>query len=1010
MTVKYFNVKNGLTTGNISLNASNSNVTANTFIGNLAVTQTANLGNVSNLHIVGGSSGQVLGTDGLGNLSWKNSGMGNLVATMPTYIATSESYTVQANFQGLYGVPITIDGELIVDGTLVEVINIHDSLVNGVVFNDGNGYTSNAGFTFVKSNTTLTVNNFVTTSTANLGSIGNIKITGGDPTQVLSTDGAGNLSWVYAGGGGGGSPGGSNTQVQFNYGGLFAGNTGFTFNKTTGILSSLYLAGNGNGLSNIQGSNVSGAVGLATYATTANSVAGSNVSGQVANALVAGTVYSAAQGNITSVGTLTSLSVSGTATTGNLTTGGILTVSGTSVSSISGNLNMNSKFVVSVSDPVNLQDVATKNYVDTKISSGINYHQPVNVATTTTLAVATSGTTAYYSPNGAANGIGAYISTTGTFTLIDTVNIATIGTRILVKDEANAIWNGVYTYANATAIIRSTDADEYGSDSTEQLSINDYFFTQNGVTNKGTSFIVSAPTGIITFGTSNITFSIFSSSQTYSAGTGLTLTSTVFSVDNSQPQITAVGTLTSLSISGNANVGNIGANNAVFTSVSGNGSSLSSITGANVTGAVAFATTANAVAGANVSGAVAFATTANSVAGANVSGQVNYAAVANSVAGANVIGEVAYATTANSVAGSNVTGAVGLATYATTANSVAGGNVSGQVNFAATANSVVGSNVTGAVSYATTANSVAGSNVTGAVAYATTANSVAGANVSGQVSNALIAGTVYTNAQPNITSTGTLASLSVSGNANVGTLNTTGQLVSTVATGTAPLVVTSTTTVANLTAAVATVAGTVTAAAQGNITSLGTLNSLSVSGNANVGNIGTAGQFISSVTTGTAPLVVSSTTTVANLAATTAGTVTTNAQPNITSTGTLVSLSVTGNITAGGTLLPRIVAIADGTSVTMNGANTDTATQTNTQVAGTLTINAPSGTPYDGQKLVFRLQSSNVQTFSWNSIFAGSTDLSLPTTSSGSSKYDYVGFIYNTPAVKWQLLAKNFGF
>jgi hypothetical protein len=47
---------------------------------------------------------------------------------------------------------------------------------------------------------------------------------------------------------------------------------------------------------------------------------------------------------------------------------------------------------------------------------------------------------------------------------------------------------------------------------------------------------------------------------------------------------------------------------------------------------------AYSVAGANVSGAVSYATTANSVAGANVSGQVSYAATANSVAVANVSG------------------------------------------------------------------------------------------------------------------------------------------------------------------------------------------------------------------------------------------------------------------------------------------------------------------------------------------------------------------------------------
>jgi hypothetical protein len=106
----------------------------------------------------------------------------------------------------------------------------------------------------------------------------------------------------------------------------------------------------------------------------------------------------------------------------------------------------------------------------------------------------------------------------------------------------------------------------------------------------------------------------------------------------------------------------------------------------------------------------------------------------------------------------------------------------------------------------------------------------------------------------------------------------------------------------------------------------------------------------------------------------------------------------------------RVVSIADGTSITINADTTDMATQANTQAAGTLTVNAPTGTPVNGEKLVLRLQSTNVQTFSCNAIFAGSTYLALPTASSGSSKYDYVGFIYNSTASKWQLLAKVFGF
>jgi len=122
------------------------------------------------------------------------------------------------------------------------------------------------------------------------------------------------------------------------------------------------------------------------------------------------------------------------------------------------------------------------------------------------------------------------------------------------------------------------------------------------------------------------------------------------------------------------------------------------------------------------------------------------------------------------------------------------------------------------------------------------------------------------------------------------------------------------------------------------------------------------------------------------------------------------NVSVTGNIVTSGAVLLRVVSIADGVSITMNGDTTDIATQTNTQTAGTLTINAVTGTLFNGQKIILRLQSANAQTFSWNAIFAGSTDLSLPTTSSGSNKYDYVGFIYNTTATKWQLLAKNFGF
>jgi len=100
-------------------------------------------------------------------------------------------------------------------------------------------------------------------------------------------------------------------------------------------------------------------------------------------------------------------------------------------------------------------------------------------------------------------------------------------------------------------------------------------------------------------------------------------------------------------------------------------------------------------------------------------------------------------------------------------------------------------------------------------------------------------------------------------------------------------------------------AGNVVNASQSNITSLGTLVSLTVtgnitSGNADLGNLVTANYFTGNGSLLTSITGANVTGTVANATnATTAGTVTSNAQPNITSTGTLISLTVTGNLSTG---------------------------------------------------------------------------------------------------------------
>jgi hypothetical protein len=148
---KNFVVKNGLTTGNINLYAGNSNIEANTFSGNIVVTNSANLGAVGNITITGGTSGYVLSTNGSGGLSW---------------IAQSGGGSGSPGGSNTY-----------------------------VQYNDSGTFAGSSTFTFDSTTSTLTIANVVVSTTANLGAVGNVTITGGSSGQVLTTNGSGVLSW-----------------------------------------------------------------------------------------------------------------------------------------------------------------------------------------------------------------------------------------------------------------------------------------------------------------------------------------------------------------------------------------------------------------------------------------------------------------------------------------------------------------------------------------------------------------------------------------------------------------------------------------------------------------------------------------------------------------------------------------------------------------------------------------------------------------------------------------------
>lgn len=220
--------------------------------------------------------------------------------------------------------------------------------------------------------------------------------------------------------------------------------------------------------------------------------------------------------------------ISSTDTNGNI----VLNPDGTGV------IDASTSRIINVTNPTDAQDAATKQYVDTIASASLHYHDPVRVESPIAL-------NATYD-NGTA-GVGATLTNAGTQAalVIDGVTVST-NDRVLIYQQANTAHNGIYTVTDTGSVstnwvlTRATDTDSYSPSDPAALGRGDAFFVKEGNTGAGELYVMTTE-GTITFGTTAILFSQIAASQIYSAGDGLSLTGTVFSVnvDDSSIEINA---------------------------------------------------------------------------------------------------------------------------------------------------------------------------------------------------------------------------------------------------------------------------------------------------------------------------------------------------------------------------------------------------------------------------------------------------------------------------------------
>jgi len=503
------------TTGNptIALSGLMSNIASQSGTGLLAIS-----GSSATPVSIAGTSGQVSVANG-------NASSGNPTISLVSSGVSAGSYTNPTISVDTYGRITSATS-----GNVVTSISTGTGLTGGPITSTGTISIANTGVTAGSYGSSSTV------PTYNVNAQGQLTTASNTPISINANQVTSGVLSI--------AQGGTNSQATPTAGAVLYGN-GTNYEFTSAGVSGQVLVS--------QGANppvwVNAGAGTVTSITAGTGLSGGTIttSGTIAIANTAVTAGSYTLGNFTvnAQGQLTAASSNSTTGSGNV----VLATSPTLVTPVLGAATATSISMTTgqvSTTPSNATDIANKSYVDNALSN-INYHAPAQYATTADL-----GSVTY---NNGSSGVGATLTNAGTqaaltidghtFTSTDASNAV----RVLVKNESNGAYNGVYTVTNQGSASTNwvlTRATDYNA--VPEVTAGDYIFVIYGSLNANSSWIQNtAPP--ITIGTTAITFVQVASTGPYTAGTGLTLSANVFSITNTA---VSAGSYTNANITVNA--------------------------------------------------------------------------------------------------------------------------------------------------------------------------------------------------------------------------------------------------------------------------------------------------------------------------------------------------------------------------------------------------------------------------------------------------------------------------